>query len=1133
MSPSAFLKPQPRPSALKSGSRAQQAPDGAQIGFASAGSLWKINELEHAKRQDDQATEQNASHARSVESKRESTGKLVKPKKTTKRQQDGEPPVKRQKLDDRASTDADEPATRPKKRKTKAVSEASAREDAQKPRSMRANFASDANPDAQPRKDDKVGKPASKPKKKSKKAVGQDGIQSHAPKDHLPPEAVPSRPVKSPTVNLGDFAQENPANTEIARTSAKDVVKPVQRAAQKPKKSRKSADDDSKTRSDAIEAPVKKPRKRKKKSESIILNSDEPEMFNGPATTSNYFTEAPPNVDEAAKAQPQCVRTNTTQLEEVVKTVRTPHMPDGDAAESIADDAVKSCLEYNAREQSNYFSLREELSIDTTLPGGSETREQDRFEPTEKLVTGATIISAPSKRRQWTPVKDSIHTDLTLNQTNTNETYIADFDASAGPKRQLSDVLGGLAYVSTEAGIVTTERAVTGEALTKRRRIELAPHVGNHSVTVSPNKVTEPNPAMPVKQKKERKKAQTITALATAAFQPPKEAQTDDGTLSHFFSPSKPNTNDNPATDDQPKQKVKKPRKARKPKEKTNTAASNAKPNPSKPKKAKAKFNEADYMPKLYSPGRATAQLKSQGFLFGTSSQLAMDEPASFIGDMQVAIQQAEQQPITKFDRGPASSQMSCSQAQQSPQGKSCVRVPTAPHGTCLSIEQARRELWCASTRDLEGSVLRSEDTLATKSLQDLEQSAPVDALPALEDVLELDAEVHVKERPFCETEGAVFDLCNTSPIVVQEPLEPEFSHINSTDAGREERDWAEQPAPERTLNHSDDWMFIESSSPLPAAQPIGVVRMSPAPVVPRNLNDAKLLSPRRFRPPLSPLNPNTLMTTSWASERGVTYGQTRALSSTAIEQGRKSRSKSPGKRGPGRPRKDSTANSPSPNPPKRRGRPPKSKTLSSEPSQLPKPKKQKIALSACQPIEETGFIDIDDIYDSDSPATPSPPRRRATSSPPTVQPLTLSLSNQAKAPAAVTALKSKDSHWADIRSDLFDRTMAVIKSLPPSNNASKPTWYEKILLYDPIVLEDLTAWLNDQGLRVETKKQKAKPKKKGRKRKDADAVDEQEAEWEVQYEPLQAWMVQKFCEEKSICCLWREGLRGGVKTKY
>ncbi len=60
--------------------------------------------------------------------------------------------------------------------------------------------------------------------------------------------------------------------------------------------------------------------------------------------------------------------------------------------------------------------------------------------------------------------------------------------------------------------------------------------------------------------------------------------------------------------------------------------------------------------------------------------------------------------------------------------------------------------------------------------------------------------------------------------------------------------------------------------------------------------------------------------------------------------------------------------------------------------------------------------------------------------------------------------------------------------------------------MYDPIVLEDLTAWLNGGALR-------------GAGRLEDGGV--------------KAQLVQKWCEEHSVCCLWRDGVRGGAKLRY
>ena len=65
-------------------------------------------------------------------------------------------------------------------------------------------------------------------------------------------------------------------------------------------------------------------------------------------------------------------------------------------------------------------------------------------------------------------------------------------------------------------------------------------------------------------------------------------------------------------------------------------------------------------------------------------------------------------------------------------------------------------------------------------------------------------------------------------------------------------------------------------------------------------------------------------------------------------------------------------------------------------------------------------------------------------------------------------------------------------------DHVKDPTWHEKILQYDPIILEDLTIWLNTRGLRT---------------------VHEDDE--------VSAIQVRTWCEANGICCLWRGGWRG------
>jgi Slx4 endonuclease len=78
----------------------------------------------------------------------------------------------------------------------------------------------------------------------------------------------------------------------------------------------------------------------------------------------------------------------------------------------------------------------------------------------------------------------------------------------------------------------------------------------------------------------------------------------------------------------------------------------------------------------------------------------------------------------------------------------------------------------------------------------------------------------------------------------------------------------------------------------------------------------------------------------------------------------------------------------------------------------------------------------------------------------------------------------------------------------PPIDDAirchqTNPTWHEKMLMYDPIVLEDLTLWLNTKGFNT---------------------IGEDR---EINIVEVKDW-----CHENGICCLWRGGWRGNKKAK-
>jgi len=84
-----------------------------------------------------------------------------------------------------------------------------------------------------------------------------------------------------------------------------------------------------------------------------------------------------------------------------------------------------------------------------------------------------------------------------------------------------------------------------------------------------------------------------------------------------------------------------------------------------------------------------------------------------------------------------------------------------------------------------------------------------------------------------------------------------------------------------------------------------------------------------------------------------------------------------------------------------------------------------------------------------------------------------------------------------------MELAITLYKAPPSTNHQKEPTWHEKILLYDPIVLEDLATWLNTVGL--------------------AEIGEDRE---------VSALEVREWCEKRGVCCLWRGGWRGNKAVK-
>ncbi|KAJ5492726.1 hypothetical protein N7539_001472 [Penicillium diatomitis] len=190
-----------------------------------------------------------------------------------------------------------------------------------------------------------------------------------------------------------------------------------------------------------------------------------------------------------------------------------------------------------------------------------------------------------------------------------------------------------------------------------------------------------------------------------------------------------------------------------------------------------------------------------------------------------------------------------------------------------------------------------------------------------------------------------------------------------------------------------------------------------------------------------------------------------------------------------------------------------------------PKKSKQLPPNDAQQP-PTSSYIDIEEIQDSEDEPLLSPVQVQAhytkNSSASTQLATSPSrnskASNRARSPQARKLASSKVLPVTErIKRDTAIRTSEPISDqdlkplltqitsavraqsrLPQANSRARPTWHEKILMFDPIMLEDFTAWLNVEGLGL---------------------VDEDRE--------VNTALVRDWCESKGICCGWKKNTSG------
>lgn len=706
-------------------------------------------------------------------------------------------------------------------------------------------------------------------------------------------------------------------------------------------------------------------------------------------------------------------------------------------------------------------ATREGLGETATTKSSSKKRKSDPGNDSLDLPLPKDAVSAKgiheslgldkatTRRRDWTPVMNgNIEAADDPHGLSSGETMLSiiDITTNTAPTNDLGAHLSHYSFnqaINTEplnAPVQDGDRP----APTKRRKLQL---------------IDTPDHLPPVikvakKSKAPKKKPQTITGKATAPFVPEKPP-TASPLLQYLTQSASPQVQPaeartvNPSTEGRGQKPVSKV---------------------TKPKAVKAKTTKP--APILLPPEEAMKAMKDQNLLFGTSSQLVGNESPTFVRDLQQAIKASE----------------SYHELPNTPQGD-VTKTAYLTESTVLR-RMSSRNLWSEAARDSQGSLLEPEviDLMDTPNPREIIRNVvafapmpgvnrPTTALvedttwTVIDDIqppsLEAATEDGIEKSVISETITVIKDALHTLPRCVAEAaLRPRLKNRSPEKKKKTKLPGGQEDTTSQMPNYQG--FTMNQLSVAISKYGFKAIKGRDAMIVLLERcweSKARLalqsLPPNVNVPSLAP--PGDQKTTDKAEK-----------TSPAKWKGRPPKVKDSSTTPEGEPLKGTTS------PTKPRGRPKKSKvppttTTTGEPQNA-------VQAPATPPkLKAKRKAVIDEIEDPDPLPTPSPPRRRPSLSPPQALPLT-GLSNP---------LNSSTP-------SLFDSITEAITMSPPSNDSRKLSWHEKILLYDPIVLEDLAAWLNTEGLeRV--------------------GVDE-----EVGAEAVKEW-----CEGRSVCCLWREGWRG------
>jgi hypothetical protein len=654
------------------------------------------------------------------------------------------------------------------------------------------------------------------------------------------------------------------------------------------------------------------------------------------------------------------------------------------------------------------------------------------IEPTDIAEEpGLLLASASFRRSNWTPpptAKPHIE-DIPISPELECDSNAP--EGLVGRKTGISEFLGKFGYVN-DVEYTAPVRNVETAGIKKRKLIEL----------VNTN-VTAPLPQTSTKSKAVKKKARTITELATSAFAEDKDGD-HTAPLFQYFHPKGPESS-TAATCNKSAAK----RRSRSP---TKSATNSVR------------------VSTLLSPQSALKHASNQEFVFGTSSQIARENSPTLLRDIQQAMRESNK-------------------VIDDPFAEDFVSPSIPRYNSFIRATSAGRDLWGAASRDCSGALMDVEviDMTETPVVSKTRISTVASSectRPASQYLPTPDEDVwhNIEDSP-----APAIDMVRSvkSGIQAINPIELEILEKTEVSLSQKPNDCEISTSKQKTILDKSAAVRMpdyESYTTVQLSKEIASYHFKPVKSRDQMINLLGKCWEGKQRIALGNIAANCLIQAS-PSKSPLRYQASQGMSTLAA---------SP-KRGRGRPRKVSQTEPPSNLKSKSRRSPVKTAEPIKDIEALSENDNPSVpSLTPKRPRKRANSLP-DEICDSDSPVTPSPPRRAPSQVSKTPQRLKLSRSSQTKESLTTAQEVLLQKHIS----------LAITRA-PRSQDPKNPSWHEKMLLYDPVILEDLTAWLNTGAL--------------------------QKVGWDGEVDISE---VKKWCTERSVCSLLKINRRGDTRSRF